>query len=128
MNLFNKEKDFIHRVVNLILLIWVIITLVICYNGIINVFIKKPLQTYSVYKEQYCNIEECKLGDGTCIVPKPGEETKEEQICKTKYAVHKEERNKDNLRYTKQIISSLLSFITVSTALYLINKEKKVIK
>ena len=54
MHLFSKEKDLIHRVANLILILWLVIAIFIMYNSFINTIIKEPILTYDEYKIENC--------------------------------------------------------------------------
>jgi hypothetical protein len=51
-----------------------------------------------------------------------------ESYCKNQYYLYKDDFEQRNKNYTKQIISSLASGITVGTTLYLLNKKQKKVK
>ena len=54
MNLFSKEKEFVLKLINGILLIWLIIAMVVILSNIVNTFVKDPELTYEEYKVVNC--------------------------------------------------------------------------
>lgn len=127
MSLFDKEKDFVLRLINLVFIIWFIVTLIIFFDGTVNVLVKKPVLSYSAYSSKNCQIEDCidKGEEDLCTVPVPGEETTEELKCKSIYNNYLYDIDSGNVRYKKQLIASLASNITVVATLYILNKKKK---
>lgn len=119
MNLFSKQKDLILRITNLVLIIGFIISLIIFYNGFVNLAFSNKVKTYSVYKKESCT---CSVSEDVCSI---GEE---ETDCENQYELYKEDFESDKVEYKKRMISSALSSVTVGTAIYLLNKEKKVKK
>lgn len=109
MNLFNKEKDFILKITNLVLVISLISALTIFYVNIINYCYKPHKVGYKEYKGAYCLIE-----------------TKEEEeiICKQRYESYIGDNKTDQYYITKTLITSLGSIIIISSALYLLNRRK----
>ena len=53
MNLFNKEKEFVLKLINGILLIWIIIAIVIVFSNIVNLVVKEN----AVIKELTSNLQ-----------------------------------------------------------------------
>ncbi len=125
MKMFSKEKDLIHRIVNLIFIVWFVTTLIFLYNGLINVIVKQPAQSYSVYKVNNCNIKDCsETSDSVCTAPDLNDETVEEKDCRSKYELYLSDNKRRDVVYKKNIISSTISFFTVSITLYLLNKKR----
>lgn len=124
MRLFSKDKDFILRIINLIFLVWVVITLVICYDGTINLIVKKPTMTYSEYETSKCSKEACleDKNSSTCSITP--DETLDKSNCESMYATYKDALDKTNRDYKKQVIASLASTLTVVGTMYLLNKRK----
>ncbi|NLL44944.1 MAG: hypothetical protein GX247_04705 [Mollicutes bacterium] len=109
MNLFNKEKDLILKVTNLVLLLWLIGSITIFYINLVDVIMPKPLMTYDEYRSIHCEYKTF--------------ENKEE--CQTFYNSYKKANENSVYRKQKIILTSLGSVIIVSATLYLLNKKKK---
>ncbi len=114
MNLFNKEKDLIHRIANLVLLLWLIISITVFYVNVVNNFFTESFLDFEDYETVNCYYMY--------------KEDLDEEFCKRQY--------QDYLRYSKTDIStrkkiifnSLGSVLIVSGALYMLNKKKKEVK
>ncbi|NLL44945.1 MAG: hypothetical protein GX247_04710 [Mollicutes bacterium] len=112
MHLFSKEKDLIHRVANLILILWLVIAIFIMYNSFINTIIKEPILTYDEYK-----IENC----GQYI---PKNEYDDEDFCPSQYEQYKFSRKNNEYYNKKNLINSLGNVIIVGTFIFLLNKKR----
>lgn len=123
MKLFNKDKDFILRVGNLIFLIGLIASLLVLYNGIVNLVFNEPVQPYGVFRTNSCSVPLCDDGS-VCSVSI--EENDDQSYCESMYNLYLDDDKYNKRLYYKQIIASFLSAITVATTIYLLNKEKKV--
>ncbi len=108
MNLFSKEKDLIHRIANLILVVWLVSAVFIFYSSFINLMIKEPVLSYDEYELEYCQ--------------KVSEE--KEDYCKNAYNNYKLTNQNNDLNSKKQLYHSLGNVIIVGVFLYLINKRK----
>lgn len=117
MHLFDKKKDLILRITNLVLLIGLIVSLIVFYSGFVNLVFNNKIKTYAVFKNDSCD---CSVSNGVCL------EGEEETECENKYAIYEDDTKMDNVRYKRVIISSALSSITIGITIYLLNKEKKV--
>lgn len=128
MNFFSKDKDLILKITNLILIIGFIVTLIVFYNGFVNIVFDKQIKTYSIFQKESCDVEYCEDSDTICSID--GEKTEEEIDCEEEYELYKEDYKSDKVIYQKRMISSALSAITVGLAIYFINKghKKKVSK
>jgi len=54
MILFNKEKDLILKLTNLVLFLWLIISLALFYVAIVDILMPKPLMDYDEYSVTDC--------------------------------------------------------------------------
>lgn len=112
MNLFSKEKEFVLKLINGILLIWVIIATVIVFSNLVNLMIKDPKLTYEEYKIVNCVKEE--------------DVNQAELNCREQYnAVDINNRNQ-NYYYYRSIIICLANILIVGGVVYILNKNDKV--
>lgn len=56
--MFSKDTDFIKRVLNFVLVIWLMAVVIITYNSAVNLVFDYPQNTYSEYKTLYCGEED----------------------------------------------------------------------
>ena len=115
MILFSKDKEIISKIVNGVLLIWLVAALIFTAFNLITMLVKDPNSTsYNVYKSNYCShyIEKDSLIS----------EEDSEQQCKDNY-----ERNKESENYRKSIslYTSIANVIIVGGVLYFLNKQRK---
>ena len=54
MNLFSKDKELILRILNAVLIIWIVGGLAFFSSSIVNHFIKEPKINYEEYKAKNC--------------------------------------------------------------------------
>ncbi len=114
MNLFSNKKAFFLRVVNVILLLWLLIALIYCCVGIVNLLMPEPLETYKEYQSV-----SCRYFDDTWS------EAKKAQACQDQYESYKVSL-KNKAYYNKRSLAIAISnILIVGTALVLINKIKE---
>lgn len=106
MKLFSKEKDLIHRIVNLIFVVWFIAAVVILYISMVELLFKKPSDNFETYKAKIC----AGMTD---------------EACNESYASQQYNEKLDD--YYKQIasINAAGNMVIVGTATYLINRPSK---
>jgi len=105
MNLFNKEKDLILRILNFVLIVVLLISITVLFNGFVNLLVKEPRLTEEQYETKNC----VKLEDTN---------------CENNYNMYIEDLSNNDIRYKKQILTSFLITITVTLQLILLNKKK----
>jgi hypothetical protein len=119
MHLFNSEKDLIHRIANLIFIIWLVVAIFITYNSIIDLVVKKDTLSYKEYESLYCNnnvksdSEEAKDSNDTYKVN-----------CESLYETYKIGINENELYTKRSLVNSIGNLIIVGTTLYIINKKR----
>lgn len=113
MNLFNKEKEFVLKLINGILLIWIIIATVILFTNIVNLIIKEPKLTYDEYKTVNCiqSIEE--------------DASEAELTCQNQFAAIEINDRNQNYYYYRSIAICLVNTLIVSGVVVLINRNDK---
>jgi hypothetical protein len=111
MNFFSKERDLVHRIANLILILWLVISIFICYSSLIDIFVKKPLLNYEEYKVQSC---------GKYV---PTEDRDDIDYCEQQYEQYKINDKNENYNDKKSLINAIGNVIIVSTFLFLLNRK-----
>lgn len=123
MKLFNSEKDILLRILNLIFLIWFIVALIVLYNGVVNYLLKDNIESFSIYREKNCLVEFCEE-DGTTVCSINSEKTEEDIKCENQYKLYEKEILRNQNQYLRQILSSILIMLTVSSTIIYTNKKK----
>lgn len=111
MNLFSKEKDIIHRIANLIFILWLVIAIYYTYTNFINIIIKEPLLTYNEYQIAYC---------GKYI---PNDEHDDEDFCPIQYKNYKFSKKNDSYYNKKRLIKWTGNIIIVGSFIIILNKK-----
>ncbi len=106
--MFGKEKDLIKRIMNLILVIWIIVATFIAYKSLVNLFLDNPKRTYSEYKQIHCL-----------------KEINKEAKCKREYEIYLLNQTKDQQQAIKVLINSAGNIVIIGTVLFLLNKKEK---
>ncbi len=119
MNLFNKEKDLIFKITNMVLVIWFVVGVVLFWVQFTNVLIREKTMTYEIYKSKNCNRNyECEDCEGI--------ESPEYYVnCEEEYdsyVYYSESNIKEDM---KQLFIYLGNVIIVSGVIYFINRRKK---
>lgn len=107
MNLFSKENDLIKRILNLILIVWLIIAIIIAYNSVVNLWFDYKTYDYSEYKVRFCN------------------EDMTTEECERQYEhndIYQEDREE---REIKTLINSIGNVVIVGTFMIIFNFKKK---
>lgn len=112
MNLFSKEKEFVLKLINGILLIWLIIAMVVILSNIVNTFVKDPELTYEEYKVVNCLDNN---DDATVL----------ETDCQNSYQASGVNDRLQNYYYYRSSIICLSNILIVGGVLYLLNREKE---
>lgn len=106
MKLFNKDNDLIKRIMNLILVIWIIAGIVISYRSAVDLMFDYEAYTYEEYQTKYC-IEE------------------EDQICKQRFESDQNNRDREKRDQMKVLINSVGNVIIVGAFIFFLNRDKK---
>ena len=121
MNLFSKDKGVVHNLVNAVLLFWILISITLVCNSIVNnIFFREKTQSYNEYKEENCYIPE-KYDVEEYDSEKDFEEevNEAEKDCKSMYKDYKY-----SLRYDYQLLTGAIISLIISTgATILVNKK-----
>ena len=115
MNLFNKEKDLILRIMNLILVIWLIIALILTLSATYRILDYESKMPYQTFRDGGC----------TEFYYFREEETElTEAQCRANYIRY--ERNHEEVKRNRRLFLtvSITQVILVGGTLLLINKKK----
>lgn len=115
MNLFSKDKEIIFKIVNAVLLIWLIGAIVFVASSTIELIVKEPVReyTYEEYKETNC-------------YPKSETSTEEENevSCKAQYNDYNFNNKNSNYYELKSLYISIANVVIVGGFIFFINKKK----
>lgn len=115
--LFSKEKDIVLKVINSILVIWLIAAIVITFGVGIRIFNKDVTLSYSDYSKQICDLDKI-----------PTEEIDQQTIkynCYASYIAEKKENESYNKANVNNILVSLSNIVIVALFLSLLNRKYK---
>ena len=115
--LFSNEKDIFLRIVNSILIIWLIIAVVITFAIGINIINKEEVLTYEEYSKEVCALDKI-----------PAEEIDSELTkdnCYQSYVYEKKNIQDMNKANNNNILISLSNVVIVSIFITLLNKKTK---
>ena len=107
MKLFDKNKELILKILNAILLIWIVASLCISISNVVNLSIKENNIKYEDYKILYCDND------------------LDESDCKDSYKMEQLFNEQEHIAYKKSLIVSLSNAVIVSGVLILLNTSKK---
>ena len=116
MSLFSKEKEIIFKIVNAVLLIWLIGAIVFVASSVIELAIKEPVRTYTY--EQY---------KATNCIYKDEEATEEvnETNCLAQYDDYTFSNENADYYKWRTLYVSIANVVIVSGFLFFINRKKK---
>jgi hypothetical protein len=113
MNLFSDKKNLFLKVVNVILLLWFIGALIVCYSSIVNLFLTS-IQSYQEYKSYNCIIyDNSKDNNAT---------PKYYSDCYQRYDAYKQSQRNQNL---KNLFIALGNVIIVGSTIRFLNNKKE---
>ncbi len=117
MKLFSSEKDIFLKIVNSILIIWLIISIVITFGIGIKIINKDEVVSYSDYSKMVCDLDKI-----------PVEEVDQDLIKDNCYASYISEKKKtENMNKTNvdNILILISNIVIVSLFISLLNKKTK---
>ncbi len=110
MYLFDRKKDLILKITNLVLCLWLIASVTILYVNILDYFMEEPEMTYEQYKALNCYY---------------GKEIDDEvDFCESQYQNYLSYSKTDDFNKKKKLFISFGSVAIVSGTLYFLNKRK----
>lgn len=118
MNLFDNKKDIIHRLINLVLVLWAVGALFFVSFNLINLLVKEPVLNYDEYKEARCYKYE-RAKDLTA-----DQLLEQDTYCEQQYAGYKVDLKNSTYNNTKGLLIASGNFAIVGTFIYLLNKKR----
>lgn len=112
MKLFDKDKDFILKITNAILLIWFITALVISFTLTLDLVFKDEELTYEEYKIISCRHFES------------DDEAEVEDTCQDSYSYELLSNKKEDKNHKKSLAVALFNVVLVTLITLLLNKTK----
>ena len=115
MNLFNKDKDLIFKIANLILIIWLIGAITVFWMKVTDTIYPTRIPSYDEYKITYCvkNINYMETPEGEIIV-----ECEDEYDNQISYLKEIRYENK------KQLFILFGNIAILTGILYMLNRKK----
>ena len=112
--LFSKEKDIFVKVINFILLLWLMVAIVITLGVGINIVNEQKVPTYDIYKNEECELNKI-----------PTEEMDKETYnnCYNSYLETKKNSEVMHKANINNILISICNIVIVSLGLHLLNKK-----
>ncbi len=111
MNIFGKEKDFVLRIMNLILCLWLIGAITYFYVSVVNILMPEPKRSYEEYEVE------------NCYYFKFEENYKEE--CKTQYENYLTRIDEERYQRKKDLFITFGNGVIVLGTLYFLNHFRK---
>lgn len=113
MNLFNKEKDLIFKITNMILVIWLVVGIVLFWVQLTNVLIREDKVDYELYEYRNCKYYyDDKVENAN-------------SICEDDYDNYLYYYEDYEIEDLKQLFIFLGNIVIVSGVIYLMNRRKK---
>ena len=115
--LFSKEKDIFLKIINTILILWLITASVITIAVGIQLINSEKVLTYEDYSKEVCMLDK---------IPQEEIDIKTAQTnCRTSYKVEKKNIEKMNKANTNNFMIGLSNIIIVAAFTSLLNKKMK---
>lgn len=115
--LFSKEKDIFLKIVNAILIIWVIVAIVITLGVGIHIVNGDKVLSYEEYKVAQCDLDK---------IPTEEIDSKTiEQNCLDNYKTDKRYQEQMNKENVNNFLVGLSNIVIVSLFMHLLNKKSK---
>lgn len=124
MKLFSKEKDIFLKIINSILVIWLMVAIVITFGVGIKIINKEEIGTYDNYAKEVCVLDKLPY---ECTNDECKNETDKErkENCEHYYLIDKKNAENMNKANVDNILISLSNVVIVSLFLYILNKRVK---
>lgn len=124
MKLFSKEKDIFLKIINSILVIWIMIAIVIILGVGVKIINKDEIGTYEEYAKNVCVLDKLPY---ECTGDECKKETDKErkENCEYYYMIDKKQIDRMNKANIDNILISLSNVVIVSLFLYILNKRVK---
>ena len=113
--LFSKEKDIFLKIINSILVLWLIAAIVITLGVGIKLINKDTVSTYENYSKEVCMLDK---------IPDVEIDSKTtESNCKNSYKTEKKRVDKMNKANTNNFLIGLANVVIVSLFISILNKK-----
>lgn len=112
--LFADSKSLFLKIINVILLIWLLTAVFFWYSTSIALIMPEPIQTYEEYKGLSCQYFDEEVT-----------EQKREQTCRNRYESYKGDHRRSYYYSKRGLVIAVGNVIIVGTTLVLLNKKKE---
>lgn len=115
--LFSKEKDIFLKIVNAILIIWVMVAIVITLGVGIHIVNREKVLSYEDYKVMQCDLDK---------IPQEEIDSKTtEENCHASYISDKHYQEQMDKENVNNFLIGLSNIVIVSLFMHLLNKKTK---
>ena len=115
--LFSKEKDIFLKIINAILIIWVMVAIVITLGVGIHIVNREQILTYEEYKVSQCDLDK--------IPEEEVDSETTEQNCRANYLSDKHFQEQTDKENVNNFLIGLSNIIIVTIFMHLLNKKTK---
>ena len=115
--LFSKEKDIFLKLINAILILWLMVAIVITFGVGIQIINRDKVLTYEEYSKEVCMLDKI-----------PAEEidsSTTEKNCRNSYKYDKNNIQKMNKANNNNFLIGISNIVIVSLFMNLLNKKSK---
>ncbi len=111
MSLFNKEKDTVLKITNLVLIVWFVGAITIFGVGLANIIYPEEILTYDEYEFRYCKYYTY-------------EEVNRVGNCESNYDMHVHHIEQRIYENNKQLIITFGNIIIIGIVIFVLNRKK----
>ena len=115
--LFSKEKDIFLKVINTVLILWLIASIVVTFAVGIKIINKDKILTYEEYTKEVCMIDKIPEEEIDMATVK--------ENCRSNYNYDKSETKRMNKANMDNFLIGLSNIVIVSLFMTLLNKKSK---
>ena len=115
--LFAKENDIFLKIINSILVLWLIVAIVITFGVGINIINRDKILTYEEYSKEVCMLDK---------IPQEEIDTKTtNENCRESYTSDKNYKQEMNKANNNNFLVGISNIVIVSIFIHLLNKKSK---
>ena len=122
--LFSKEKDIFLKIINSILVLWLMTAIVISFGVGIKIINKEKILTYDEYSKDVCVLEKLPYECDTEECKKEIDEERNKN-CENYYIQYKKDLERTNKININNELIALSNVIIVSLFLHILNRKHK---
>ena len=115
--LFSKEKDVFLRIINSILILWLIVAIVITLGVGIKIVNKDTMPSYETYSKEVCMLDK--------IPAEEIDKSSTNENCRLNYTSDKNYKTEMNKANNNNFLIGISNIVIVSIFIHILNKNKR---